>query len=130
MDWSALALAAGAVVAGWLVLVAVLWAAGRRADAAALARLVPDLLVLVRRLAADRRVPRRHRWLLGLTLVYLAVPFDVVPDVIPVAGQLDDALVVALVLRGVLCAAGPSVVREHWSGPERSLAALLRLAGG
>jgi uncharacterized membrane protein YkvA (DUF1232 family) len=45
-----------------------------------------------------------------------------------VAGQLDDALVVALVLRAVLRGAGRGLVREHWPGPERSLAVLLRLS--
>ena len=121
--------ALAALAAAWLALVGALVAAGRRSDAAALARLVPDLLVLVRRLAADRRVPRWRRWALGLTLAYLAFPLDLVPDAVPVAGQLDDVLVVTLALRGVLKAAGPSIVREHWPGPERSLAEVLRVAG-
>ncbi len=51
------------------------------------------------------------------------------PDFIPVAGQLDDAIVLALVLRSVLRGSGPELVREHWRGPERSLAVVLRLAG-
>jgi len=48
---------------------------------------------------------------------------------IPVAGQLDDAFVLALVLRSVLRGSGPELVREHWRGPGRSLAVVLRLAG-
>jgi uncharacterized membrane protein YkvA (DUF1232 family) len=47
-----------------------------------------------------------------------------VPDFIPIAGQLDDAIVIALVVRSC----GPELVREHWRGPQRSLDALLRLA--
>ncbi len=62
---------------------------------------------------------------LGLLAAYLASPIDLVPDFIPVAGQLDDAILVALVLRGVLRAAGEEVVRGHWRGPERSLRLLL-----
>ena len=57
------------------------------------------------------------------------MPFDVIPDSIPVAGQLDDAIIVALVLRSVLRAAGVDVIREHWPGPQPSLDAVLRLAG-
>jgi uncharacterized membrane protein YkvA (DUF1232 family) len=56
------------------------------------------------------------------------MPFDLVPDFIPVAGQLDDAVVVAFVLRR-LTRTHPQLVVEHWPGPERSLALVLRLAG-
>ncbi len=103
---------------------------GRRGDARALAGFIPDCLVLFRRLAADPRVDRRRKGLMAAMVAYLALPIDLVPDFIPVAGQLDDAILVALVLRGVLRGAGPAVVREHWPGPERSLRVILRLAAG
>jgi uncharacterized membrane protein YkvA (DUF1232 family) len=72
-------------------------------------------------------VPRRSRLALGLLLAYLVCPIDLVPDFVPVAGQLDDAIVLALVLRHVVRAAGDGVVRENWPGPARSLAVVLRL---
>jgi uncharacterized membrane protein YkvA (DUF1232 family) len=102
--------------------------AGRRSDAAALARFVPDCVVLVRRLLRDGRVPRRCRVALAALALYLVSPIDLVPDFVPVAGQLDDALLLAVVLRYLVRAAGSGVVREHWPGPERSLAVVLRLA--
>jgi uncharacterized membrane protein YkvA (DUF1232 family) len=58
------------------------------------------------------------------------MPIDLVPDFVPVAGQLDDAIVVALVLRTVLRSGGPELLREHWPGPESSLAVVSRLAYG
>jgi uncharacterized membrane protein YkvA (DUF1232 family) len=106
--------------------VALLIVAGRRTQARAPARFVPDGTVLLRRLLADDRVPRRPKLLLGIALGYLAVPVDLVPDVIPVAGQLDDAIVVWLAIRAVTRAAGPAVVRQLWPGPPESLAAVLR----
>jgi len=101
---------------------------GRRDDARALTGFVPDCLVLVGRLAHDPRVPYRRKLLLLALIGYLALPFDLVPDFIPVAGQLDDAIVVALVLRHLIRSGGEPLLRELWPGPEQSLALLLRLA--
>lgn len=125
-----LLLAAAATVVVYVAFVLWLLLAGRRGDARALAGFVPDCVVLVRRLLGDDRVPRRSKWLLAGLIAYLASPIDLVPDVIPVAGQLDDAILAAFVLRRVLRAAGPGLLREHWPGPEASLAVLERLASG
>jgi uncharacterized membrane protein YkvA (DUF1232 family) len=103
--------------------------AGRRADARAWAGFIPDCVVLFSRLVRDPRVPLPSKVLLGALIGYLALPFDLVPDFIPVIGVLDDAIVVALVLRVVLRASGPELVRAHWPGPEASLGTVLRLAG-
>jgi uncharacterized membrane protein YkvA (DUF1232 family) len=125
--WPLVALAALALV--WGALVVALIVAGRREDARALATFIPDCLVLLSRLLRDRRVPRRRKLLLAGLVGYLALPFDVVPDFVPVAGQLDDALVVAFVLRRFLRSGGEPLVREHWPGPERTLVLVLRIAG-
>jgi uncharacterized membrane protein YkvA (DUF1232 family) len=103
---------------------------GRRGDARALAGFIPDCLVLFKRLIADPRVDRQRKGLLIGIVAYLALPFDLVPDFIPVAGQLDDAILVAVVLRCVLRGAGAGIVEEHWPGPEQSLRLILRLAYG
>lgn len=120
-----LGLAVVAVVYAAAVLVLVV--VGRRGDARALAGFIPDCIVLVKRLLRDPRVPRRRKLLLALLIAYLALPFDAVPDFVPVAGQLDDAIVVALVLRAILRSGGDELLREHWPGPERSLAVIRRL---
>jgi uncharacterized membrane protein YkvA (DUF1232 family) len=93
------------------------------------ARMLPDLLRLVRRLAADRSVPRGVRIRLWLLLGYLAMPFDVVPDFIPIVGYADDAVLIAIVLRSVVRRAGPSKVAEHWPGSAAGLRAVELLAG-
>ncbi len=111
------------VYAGFVVWLLI---AGRRSAARALAGLIPDCLVLVRRLLGDGSLPRRHKAMLVAVLAYLAMPIDLVPDFIPVAGQLDDAVLVAIALRSLLRAGGEQLVREKWPGPESSLQVLLR----
>lgn len=112
----------------WAAFVSWLIALGRRDDARALAGFVPDCIVLVSRLVTDSRVPRRRKLLLAALVGYLALPFDLIPDFVPVAGQLDDVLVVAFVFRYFLRSGGEQLVRENWPGPERSLQLVLRLA--
>ena len=126
-QWGPIALAAPVLV--YAGLVAALAVLGRRAEAGALARFVPDCVVLFRRLVSEPRVSRVRKLLLLGMVAYLAMPFDLIPDFIPVAGQLDDAILVALVLRTVLRGASAHLVREHWPGPETSLDVVLRLAG-
>jgi uncharacterized membrane protein YkvA (DUF1232 family) len=127
--WAWLLVGAGAFALLYLLFVAALLVAGRRESARALAGFIPDCIVLSSRLLRDPRVPRRKKALLLALAGYLALPFDLVPDFVPVAGQLDDAVIVALVLRSLLRGGGEPVVREHWPGPESSLALVLRLAG-
>jgi len=127
--WLWVLLALGLTLALYAAFVCWLVVVGRREDARAFATLIPDCIVLVSRLIREPRVPRRGKLLLILLVGYLALPFDLVPDFIPVAGQLDDAIVVALVLRVLLRSSGPALVREHWPGPQRSLDLVLRLAG-
>ena len=66
---------------------------------------------------------------LALLLAYLAMPFDLVPDVIPVLGYADDAIIVIAVLRSTVHRAGLDAVRRHWPGTDDGFAALTRLTG-
>jgi uncharacterized membrane protein YkvA (DUF1232 family) len=100
---------------------------GRRTDARAVAGFVPDCLVLCRRLLADSRVPRRHKALLAGLIGYLASPLDLIPDFIPVVGQLDDVLIAMLTLRTVRRGIRRSIVRQHWPGPPQSLRVVERI---
>jgi uncharacterized membrane protein YkvA (DUF1232 family) len=125
-SWLLLALAVSLVV--YAAFVGLLVVAGRRDDARAFVTLIPDCIVLVGRLVRDPRVPRGRKALLFALAGYLMLPFDLVPDFIPVAGQLDDAVVVALVLRSLLRGGGEPLIRELWPGPERTLALIMRLA--
>lgn len=92
-------------------------------------RLLPDVLRLVRRLAADKTVDRGVRIRLALLLGYLASPIDLIPDFIPVLGYADDAIIIIAILRGVLRRAGVDAVRAHWPGTDDGFTALIRLVG-
>jgi uncharacterized membrane protein YkvA (DUF1232 family) len=125
-----LAGAAGGVLLLWPALVVSLALARPKGDFLTGAlRLLPDLLRLIRRLAADRSLPRSVRIRLWLLLAYLASPIDLIPDFIPVLGYADDAIIVTVVLRGAVRRAGIEAVRAHWPGTEDGFAALCRLAG-
>jgi uncharacterized membrane protein YkvA (DUF1232 family) len=126
--WQWLLISLGAALAAYAAAVLALVLLGRREDARATATLVPDCAVLMARLVRDPRVPRRRKLLLVALAAYLASPIDLVPDFIPIAGQLDDAILVALVLRTFVRSGGEELIRELWPGPERSLGLILSLA--
>jgi uncharacterized membrane protein YkvA (DUF1232 family) len=127
--WQWLLIAFAITLALYAAFVPWLLVAGRRGDARAVAGFIPDCLVLFRGLLGDARVPRSRKLLLVALVAYLAAPIDLIPDFIPVAGQLDDAILVAAVTRSLLRASGPDLIQEHWPGPQRSLQAVLDVAG-
>lgn len=121
---------ATALVLAWTVLVVALVIVRPRGGLVREAmRILPDVLRLVRRLAADKTLPRGVRVLLGLLLAYLAMPFDLIPDFVPVLGYADDAIIVTAVLRSVVRRAGIDAVRVHWPGSDDGFDALCRLTG-
>jgi uncharacterized membrane protein YkvA (DUF1232 family) len=76
--------------------------------------------------AQGPRVPRRAK--LALVIPYVTSPIDLIPDIIPALGQLDDALLVAAVFGYVARSAGGEVIEELWSGSERGLGVVLALS--
>ncbi|MGC3996116.1 MAG: YkvA family protein [Anaeromyxobacter sp.] len=90
---SLILIVAAALLATWTLLALTLLAARPRGALLGEAlRLLPDTLGLLRRLALDRELPRGVRVRPWLLLGYLALPFDLVPDFIPVLGQADDLI--------------------------------------
>ncbi len=128
--WDIVITVLGCLLVSWLVLVAALAAlkpAGGLMPEAL--RLLPDLLRLLRRMASDAALPRGVRIRLGLLVAYLAMPFDLIPDFIPVLGYADDVVIAALVLRSVVKRAGIEAVRGHWPGTDDGFTALCRVCG-
>ena len=78
---------------------------------------LPDFVVLIFRLLRDPRVPTASKAKMALFIVYLVSPIDLIPDFIPVIGQLDDLVAAVYVVRDILKSTPQEVVLEHWSGP-------------
>ena len=95
--------------------------------------LLPQLAGLIARLLGDARVSGRVKAVLGVAAVYLASPIDFIPDFIPGLGYLDDAVLVAIVLDGLLNHVDREILLEHWPGDpvtlDRTARVAARLAG-
>jgi uncharacterized membrane protein YkvA (DUF1232 family) len=117
----------------WVLLVGLLWRLGRTRGGSTgwreALRLVPDVLVLLRRMERDQTVSRSVRWRIRALLAYLLSPVDIVPDFIPVVGYADDAIIAVLTIRSVARRAGTAALERNWPGTEDGLAALKSLAG-
>lgn len=133
MWWQILiGVAAGLVLIYAILLVLLSRSARKQGDSVQLRealRLVPDVIRLLRRLAADPALPRGVRIRLLLLLAYLVCPIDLVPDFIPVLGYADDAVIVGIALRSVARRAGPLALDRHWPGSPEGLAVVRRFAG-
>jgi len=77
---------------------------------------IPNMLLLCVRLLTDARVPTAERALVAGAIVYAIIPFDLIPDMLPFVGQVDDAYLIALTLLRLMERTDPKVIREHWSG--------------
>jgi uncharacterized membrane protein YkvA (DUF1232 family) len=91
-----------------------------------LLRALPDLGRLLTRLVADPVLPRAAKLALGAAVLYLASPIDLVPDFIPLIGYLDDLLLAALVLDGILNWVDRPIVLKYWPGTPESLERVAR----
>src|SRR5215212_10760728 len=123
----ALSLVAALVLVWLLLVVSLILVRPRGGMLREALRLLPDVLRLIRRLAADKTLPRGVRIWLALLLAYLAIPIDLIPDFVPVLGYADDAIIVTAVLRSVVRRAGLDAVRAHWPGTDDGFAAMVRL---
>lgn len=129
MIWRIVLGFAVALVATWSILVVVLVV--KRPNPGALReglRILPDTVGLLRRLMTDPATPRGVRLRIGLVLVYLATPVDLIPDFIPGIGYADDVVIVVAVLRSAVRRAGIAMVEDHWTGTPTGLATLKELA--
>jgi uncharacterized membrane protein YkvA (DUF1232 family) len=94
----------------------------------ALLRALPDLIRLIARLVGDPLLPRAAKIALAAAMVYLASPVDLMPDFIPLLGYLDDLLLAAVLVDGLLNYVDRGLVLKYWPGTPDSLERIARAA--
>ena len=77
---------------------------------------IPNMILLCGRLMTDPRVPKTEKALVAAAVVYAVIPLDLIPDMIPFVGQIDDAYLIAITLIRLMDRTDAHVLREHWSG--------------
>ena len=77
---------------------------------------IPNLILLCGRLIVDPRVPAQERLLVAGAIIYAIIPLDLIPDMLPFVGQVDDAYLISLTLLRLMSTTDPKLVREHWNG--------------
>ena len=77
---------------------------------------IPNLVLLCFRLMTDSRVPGTDRALVAGAVLYAIIPLDLIPDMIPFVGQIDDAYLIAVTLLRLVERTDERVLREHWNG--------------
>jgi uncharacterized membrane protein YkvA (DUF1232 family) len=91
-------------------------------------RVVPKLVRTIRELITDPGLPRAAKLALAAALAYLLSPIDLVPDLLPVAGLLDDVLLAAVIIDGLLNYVDRRVILRYWPGEARSLDRVAQVA--
>ncbi|WP_261571334.1 YkvA family protein, partial [Frankia gtarii] len=86
---------------------------------------LPDLVIMLRRVVADPRVPQSAKVEAAAALAYLVSPRNRLTNMIPVVGQLDDVAIVAFAFRRLVVGAGEPILREHWRGSDRGFQVLI-----
>jgi uncharacterized membrane protein YkvA (DUF1232 family) len=78
--------------------------------------LIPNLIKLLARLFRDPRVPLAEKAIVIGAIVYAISPLDIIPDVIPFVGQIDDLYLISITLLRLFSHTGDEVINEHWDG--------------
>ena len=121
--WLAVVIAAPVVFVAGVILLAISWRTTSEADRRLVKRVMAlpfrRKLTLASCLMRDRRIPMRARLIPPALVVYLASPIDLIPDFIPVLGQLDDLVAVVVGVRLLLRYTPRSIIETHLALLER-----------
>lgn len=85
---------------------------------------VPNSVKLLARVVADPRAPVLPKILAGAAVLYTVIPIDVIPDALPLVGQIDDVVILFVAVDWLLTNTDESILLEHWDGDPRVLRAI------
>src|SRR3989442_14746710 len=97
-------------------------------DMSALLGALASIVRTITGLAVDPVLPRAAKIALAAAVLYLVSPVDLIPDFIPVLGYLDDVLIAAIVVDGMLNFVNRGLVLKYWPGSPESLERVARSA--
>lgn len=80
--------------------------------------LIPDIIALLLRLYKDNRVDKEIKINISIAIAYLLCPIDILPDVVPFLGTIDDVAVTFFILQRILCDIPENVILDNWEGEE------------
>jgi len=86
--------------------------------------LIPDFFILLIRLTADDRVSMKLKLTVGGIILYMMMPIDILPDIIPFIGYIDDLILIVYGLNQILNKLDKQIVLDNWSGNVELLKAL------
>jgi uncharacterized membrane protein YkvA (DUF1232 family) len=117
----------GVLLLSWLLMI-VLAKRLPPGSAKDLTSVLPACVTTIRRLRKDPRVPRSAKLAIAFAGLWVLSPIDLIPDFLPVIGQLDDVIVVALALRFAARRVPHDAIYEAWPADSALLDRLLRRA--
>lgn len=87
-------------------------------------RLVPSYVRLLVGLLLDQRVSGTDKLIVAAAIAYVVSPFGIIPDFIPIIGEIDDLFIVTLALQRLIAHTPKDVIEEHWPGDPREISEL------
>jgi uncharacterized membrane protein YkvA (DUF1232 family) len=94
----------------------------------ALVRALPDIVRLMGRLLGDSTLPRTAKIALAAAAVYLFSPIDLIPDVVPFVGYVDDFVLAALLVDGIFNHVERRLLVKYWPGAPETLDRIARVS--
>lgn len=85
-------------------------------DIAEIIMILPDITMLLYRLIKDSRISIKTKVMIGTVLTYLALPYDVIPDFIPILGKSDDLGIGLILLERIIDDIPREVILDNWQG--------------
>ncbi|MBW8382745.1 MAG: DUF1232 domain-containing protein [Youngiibacter sp.] len=82
---------------------------------------LPDIYVLAYRLLKDKRVSKRDKAIISVTLGYPLLPFDLLPDRIPLVGAVDDIALITFGVNHIMKRIPIPIIVQHWQGDLKTL---------